>query len=109
MTEKRFKNKNGFIIQTDYSIPRFGFKQSILLLLTLFITFTLGTGIVEKVPTILELPALLIVSCIVGYSVSFIQFFKKGNVKKSRLIIGGLLSSLAFIMLFSFYYANTIL
>ena len=109
MTENHVKKKDKFLIKTDYAIPRFGFKQSIILLLTLFITFTIGSVIVESVSDSLALPAIFIVSLVIGYSISFIQFYKKENVNKSRMIIGSLFSLLAFIMLFSFYYANTIL
>lgn len=105
---KTEKKENKYLLATDYSIPRFGFKQAVLLMITLFLTFGIGTMILENVSGKLVLPLLLLLSIIIGYSISFIQFYKKDEVKKARKIVGALFSVLVFIILFSFYFANTI-
>ena len=77
MTENHIKKKDKFLIKTDYAIPRFGFKQSIILLLTLFITFTIGSVIVESVADSLALPAIFIVSLVIGFQFHLYNFIKK--------------------------------
>lgn len=83
MTDNHTKKEEFFFITTDYSIPRFGFKQSLFLITTLFITFTIGTAVVENISDRLVLPALFLVSLIIGYSISIIQFYKK-RIKENQ-------------------------
>ena len=108
---KEFKEEKEekYLLATDYSIPRFGFKQAALLMISLFITFTLGTMILENVSCFLILSVLLLISFGMGYSITFIQFYKRKTKKKTKRLVTLLFSLLAFILLFSFYFANTIL
>lgn len=106
--EKDEKEKK-YLLATDYSIPRFGFRQALMLMLVLFLTFTIGILILESVPGVLILPTLIIISFGVGYSITFIQFYKRETKKRTKRIVSILFSLLAFILLFSFYFANTIL
>lgn len=109
MTEIKKEKKEKYLLATDYSIPRFGFKQAFLLMLALFITFSIGTFVLENVSGGLVLPILFLVSVAIGYSISFIQFYNRETKKKTKKIVTGLFSFLAFIILFVFYFANTIL
>lgn len=105
--EKKEK-KEKYVLATDYSIPRFSFKQALLLILALFFTFSIGTFILENVNGVFIFPLLILISVITGYSITAIQFYKKDTKKTSKRIITALFSVLTFIILFSFYFANTI-
>lgn len=108
MKEEKTKKDEKYLLATDYSIPRFSFKQALLLVLALFLNFSLGTFLLENAGSGLIFPLLFLVSISTGFSITSIQFYKREVKKKTKGILTALFSVLAFIILFSFYFANTI-
>lgn len=109
MTHKPKSKRRKHFLDTDYAIPKFNFKQAILLMVTLAILLIAGSIIVETVPTQYVLFVIFSVSIFVGFSISFIQFYKKKGAKKKRITIGVLFSILVFLMMFTLYYADILI
>ena len=107
-TQNKDKQKEKDLLATDYSIPRFSFKQAVLLMLVLFLSFSFGIILLENISAILIIPTLILISILTGSSIVFIQFYKQKKSKKTKWVVSGLFSILTFIILFSFYFANTI-
>lgn len=108
MNEENKEKEEKYLLATDFSIPRFSFKQSVLLMLALFLTFAGGSFVLENVTSGLIFPILILISIATGYSITAIQFHKKNTKKKTKRVITALFSVLTFVILFSFYFANTI-
>lgn len=106
--QSKDEQKEKYLLSTDYTIPRFSFKQALLLMVVLFGTFSFGTILLENVSEILVIPTLILVSVLIGSSIVFVQFYKKETSRKTKLVVSMLFSILTFIILFSFYFANTI-
>lgn len=101
-------NKRKNLLALDYSIPRFSFKQAFLLIITLFVLFSISLFVIENIAKVYILPTIIVTSILIGYSIPTIQYYKKEK-KRKKNIIGALFSLLAFIMLFSLYFTNTLL
>lgn len=109
MAQQHNEKSRGNVENTETQIPSFNFKQSFLILSALSIIFFVGSYIVEVISSQLVTPILIVMALLMGFSISFIQFYNKEESKKSIIVVGVLMSILAFVMMYIWYYMNTII
>lgn len=109
MSQNDKKKRRKHFLQTDYSIPGFSFVQAFILIFLLSIIFFVGSLIIENISTQFTIPVMIVVSILVGFTISFIQFYKKEGTRKSVVVVGILFALLAFIMIFTLYYADILI
>lgn len=109
MDQKKKRRRRKHFLDTDYDIPKFNFKQAILIMLAMSLVLIVGSILVETVPSQFALFVMILVSVGVGFTISGIQFYKKEDARRSIFLVGGLFSTLAFIMLFALYYSDILI
>lgn len=109
MDQKKTRSRRKHFLDTDYSIPKFNFKQAILIMLSISFFLIVGSILIESVASLFIVPVMLLVSGLVGFSIAFIQFYKKEKAKSAYLTIGSLFSLLAFIMLYFLYFSDVLI
>ncbi|HBY90686.1 MAG: hypothetical protein ACTHWP_04660 [Ruoffia tabacinasalis] len=99
--------KNRSETKARTQVPTLSFKNAFLLMLYIFITFTIGMTIIEYIPRNMLLVVITLLSLVIGYGIGFIQekIQNKKKLGKAFLWLGGVFSVLAFVMLFGIYYA----
>lgn len=109
MVKNQNYNKRNGIDGRVQGIPSFTFKQAIQLVIGYFIIFLIGAWLIELVPSILAFPVLVLMALGMGFVVSYIQYGKKVNTKRTFWIVGSLFSVLALIVLSIYYYLNILI
>ncbi|MBG9979036.1 MAG: hypothetical protein ACTHYF_05455 [Ruoffia tabacinasalis] len=99
--------KNKAETKARTQVPTLSFKNAFLLMLYIFIIFTIGMTIIEYIPRNMLLVVITLLSLVIGYGIGFIQekIQNKKKLGKAFLWLGGVFSVLAFVMLFGIYYA----
>lgn len=105
------KNQSRRVLKPTNSVPMLNYKNSILLMLFLFISFQVGIGIIEFIPRNFLVLAIIVTSFVIGYGMSLIQIKlqNKSKLGKSFVWLGLMFSILVFIMLFSVYFAAVLI
>lgn len=95
---------------TDYDIPTFGYKSSFFIGVVSLLSILIVPYIVQFFIEDYRFISLTIESLIIGYSISYRQYFKESNQRFCRnfIIVGILMSCLIEVLLFIFYYGNII-
>ena len=101
-------NKRIHFTDTDFPIPKFNFKQAVLLLFTLFVLFISGSILIENAPVQYAIPIMFVTAVLIGASVASIQFYKQKGIKKAAIVVGTIFFILAFIMFVSLYFGNVL-
>ena len=105
------KSQSRQTLKSRSNVPTLNFKNSILLMLFLFVSFLGGMAVIEFIPQNLLMVTIIILSFVIGYGMSFIQikFQNKSKLGKAFIWLGLVFSILTFIMLFSIYYAAVLI
>lgn len=93
---------------TDYDIPAFGYKSSFFIIIVSFIAVTVVPDVVKQFAPNGKGICVILESLMIGFAVAYRQYFKESKQGKCKgfWITGGLVSLLAAIILFMFYYGS---
>lgn len=99
------------VYQTDYNIPRFGYKSSFIILIsTVFVLFTVPF-FCEQISMDYRMPVVIFGGLTAGFSTVYAQFFietQKGFTKYFWMV-GGLLSLFCAMIIFVVVYTGIIM
>lgn len=102
--QKQYKTALG---STDYDIPMFGYRSSLLILMITFMTLLMIPALCNAIGMNYRLPTVIISALCSGFSVAYSQFFieRKKGLCKGFWMVGALLSlfvgMLVFLVIFS--------
>ncbi len=99
------------VYQTDYDIPRFGYKSSFIILLSTLFTLFIVPLSCEYIGMDYRMPTIVLGGLAAGFSAVYTQFFieRKKGFTKHFWIVGGLLSLFSAMLIFVVVYAGIIM
>lgn len=97
--------------QTDYDIPKFGYKSSFIILLSILCTLFIVPFLCGAIGIDYRMPTILLGGSAAGFSVVYTQFFveRKKGFTKHFWIVGALLSLFCAMLIFVVVYAGIIM
>ena len=99
-------NQTNFLGDTDYDIPRFGYKSSFIILITTLLSLFIVPFACELLMIDYRMPTVIIGGTAAGFSTAYTQFFieRDQKINKSFWIVGTLLSLFSAILIFLWVY-----
>ncbi|MCI5773790.1 MAG: hypothetical protein MR210_04435 [Erysipelotrichaceae bacterium] len=103
--------KKRYIDETDYDIPRFGYKSSFIILVTTLLSLFIVPFICDVIQIDYRLPTVILCGATAGFSAAYTQFFieRDQGITKDFWIVGGLLSLFCAMLIFLVVYMGKIM
>lgn len=104
-------NQKNFLGDTDYDIPRFGYKSSFIILITTLLTLFIVPFVCELLKIDYRMPTVIICGAAAGFSTAYTQFFIERDLKINRSfwIVGTLLSLFSAMLIFMLVYMGKLM